>query len=221
MNLARLVVLALLGTGIAGAVFAVPLEGRYTDTKHRFSLLPPPGWTVNQNLIPHYAVLVEPQARPEEEAATIGTYGEPVHVMTLEAYVKSTRAEIAKQKGLTVYGEKKITLGGEPAYSWRMHVNVPGQAAHENRQVVCLRGPQALTLTLTTLPEAMKKYDAMFDKVVASFQWEPGAVVMPGTSIYAGKPKSGRNPQPIKLPTNTNKDTSKKPTQKRKLNSDY
>ena len=210
MSLARLGMMAILGMGMAAAVCAMPLDGRYTDMEHRFSLLPPPGWTVNQNLIPHYAVLVEPQARPEEEAATIGTYGEPVRAMTLDAYIKSTRAEIAKQKGLTIYGEKKLTLGGEPAYSWRMHVNVAGQPAHENRQVVCLRGPQALTLTLTTLPASIKKYDAAFDKVLASFRWEPGAVTMPGTSIYAGKPKGGSNPQPVKLPTNTTKHTPNK-----------
>ena len=171
MRLARLLILSACGMGIAAVVCANPTEGRYMDVEHRFSLQPPLGWSVNKQLIPHYAVLVEPTARPGDEAATIGTYGEPVHVMTLEAYVKATRAEIAKQKGLTVYGEKKLTLGGEPAYSWRMHVNIPGQAAHENRQVVCLRGPQALTLTLTTLPAAMRKYDAAFDKVVTSFRW--------------------------------------------------
>lgn len=213
MSLMRWLVPAIGGIGTAAIVCATPTEGRYTDTAHRFSLVPPPGWTVNQQLIPHYAVLVEPTARPEDEAATIGTYGEPVHGMTLEAYVKSTRKEIAKQKGLTVYSEKALTLGGEKAYSWRMHVNVPGQAAHENRQVVCLRGPQAVTLTLTTLPATMKKYDALFDKVITSFRWEPGQVTMPGMSAPISR--TGKKNAPAK---NTGKDTlnttAKKPTEK-------
>ena len=198
---------------MVAAVCAMPLEGRYTDAEHRFSLVPPPGWTVNKELIPHYAVLVEPTARPEDEAATIGTYGEPVRTLTLEAYVKSTRTEIAKQKGLTVYGEKKLTLGGEPAYSWRMHVNVPNQAPHENRQIVCLRGPQALTLTLTTLPTAMKKYDAAFDKVVASFRWESGPVLTPGRPVFLDKSKNNSKP-PTKSPEDLSKKQAKKPVRK-------
>ncbi len=213
MGSMRWLVPAIWGLGTAAVVCATPTDGRYTDTAHRFSLVPPPGWTVNQQLIPHYAVLVEPTARPEDEAATIGTYGEPVHGMSLEAYIKSTRREIAKQKGLSIYGETALTLGGEKAYSWRMHVNVPGQAAHENRQVVCLRGPQALTLTLTTLPANIKKYDTLFDKVITSFRWEPGPVIMPGTSVSTSRTRKKNAPA-----KNTGKDapktTAKQPTEK-------
>lgn len=151
---------------------SAPADTRYVDSEHHFSLTPPTGWTVNKTLIPHYAVFVEPNKSAQDEAATIGTYGEPIPNLTLEQYLKASRQALVKQKGLTVYDEKTVTLGGAKAYSWRMRVNLPGQTPHENRQAFCAYGSQAVILTLTALPAAIKKYNAAFDKTLASFRWE-------------------------------------------------
>jgi hypothetical protein len=163
-----LVVLAL----CAASCLSAPADTRYVDSEHQFSVMPPSGWTVNKTLIPHYAVFVEPNKSPQDEAATIGTFGEPIPNLTLEQYLKATRKGIAAQKGLSVYDEKTVTLGGAKAYSWRMRINLPGQTPHENRQAFCAHGSQAVILTLTALPATIKKYDAAFDKTLASFQWE-------------------------------------------------
>ena len=159
---------------------SAPADTRYVDSEHHFSLTPPPGWTVNKTLIPHYAVFVEPNKSAQDEAATIGTYGEPIPNLTLEQYLKASRQGLAAQKGLTVYDEKTVTLGGAKAYSWRMRVNLPGHTLHENRQAFCARGAQAVIITLTALPATLKKYDAAFDKTLASFRWEQAPASVSG-----------------------------------------
>lgn len=156
----------------AASCVSAPADTRYVDSEHHFSVVPPSGWTVNKTLIPHYAVFVEPNKSPQDEVTTIGTYGEPIPNMTLEQYLKATRKSLATQKGLSVYDEKMVTLGGAKAYSWRMHVNIPGQTPHENRQAFCAYGSQAIILTLTALPATIKKYDVAFEKTLASFRWE-------------------------------------------------
>ena len=151
---------------------AAPESARYTDMMHHFSIVPPSNWAVNKTLIPHYAVFVEPSSPKQVEATTLGTYGEPVHKLTLEQYVKSTRQEVLKEQGLTIYEEKAFLLDGVKAHGWRMHVALTGHPAHENRQVFCVHNMQAVILTLTTMPETIKKYDSDFDRAIASFRWE-------------------------------------------------
>lgn len=150
------------------------MGGRYTDALHHFSLIVPAGWTINKELIPHYAVFVEPNKSAQDEAATVGTYGEPLKNLTLDQYVRATRKGNASQKGLTVSDERDVTLGGLPAHTWRMRVSLPGYAPHENRQVFSVKGNQAVSLTLTALPNTIKNYDAVFDAMLASFRWEGG-----------------------------------------------
>lgn len=154
---------------------AAPENARYTDTTHHFSIVPPPNWTVNKTLIPHYAVFVEPNRPKQVEATTLGTYGEPVGKLTLEQYVKSTRKEVLKEQGLTIYEEKVFLLDGVKAHGWRMRVALPGHPAHENRQLFCVHNMQAVILTLTTMPDTIKNYDADFDRAIASFRWEANA----------------------------------------------
>jgi len=154
---------------------AAPENARYTDTTHRFSIVPPVNWTVNKTLIPHYAVFVEPSRPQQVEATTLGTYGEPVRKLTLEQYVKSTRQEVLKEQGLTIYEEKDFLLDGVRAHGWRMHVALAGHPAHENRQVFCVHNMQAVILTLTAMPALIKKYDNDFDRAIASFRWEANA----------------------------------------------
>ncbi len=171
-----LALICLLAASLAGPLPAAPppvsMGGRYTDGLHHFSLVVPLGWTINKELIPHYAVFVEPNKSAQDEAATVGTYGEPLKNLTLDQYVRATRKGNAAQKGLTVSDERETMLGGLPAHTWRMHVSLPGYAPHENRQVFSVRGNQAVSLTLTALPGAIKNYDAVFDAMLASFHWE-------------------------------------------------
>ncbi len=163
------------------------MGGRYADALHHFSLVVPAGWTINKELIPHYAVFVEPNKSAQEESATVGTYGEPLKNLTLDQYVRATRKGNAGQKGLTVSDEKDVTLGGLPAHTWRMRVSLPGYAPHENRQVFSVKGNQAVSLTLTALPGTIKNYDAVFDAMLASFRWEGGKAALDTKS----KAKSG------------------------------
>ena len=186
---------------------AVHAGTRYADAAHHFSLVVPPGWTVNKELIPHYAVFVEPNKSAQDEAATIGTYGEPVKNLTLDQYIQATKKGNTTQKGLTVYEEKAITLGGLPAHECRMRVSLPGHATHENRQAFGVRGNQAIILTLTALPGAVKNYDAVFDAMLASFRWEGGKSEGPAklnTKANADKPARKSAPGAAKGALQTN-----------------
>lgn len=201
----------------ATSLSAAPVENRYTDLEHGFSLVPPPNWTIDTKLIPHYAVFVEPSATPatpvgkanvtngtksspnaspktnsnfssnstaktapkpspkqltpDASPATISTYGAATANMTQDQYLLATRNEIVKETGMKIYAEKALKLDGANAYSWRMHVNLPGQPPSENRQVFCVHNGQVTVLTLTTTPAAIHKHDAAFEKTLASFRW--------------------------------------------------
>lgn len=174
---------------------AAPVETRYTDQEHGFSLVPPPNWTINTKLIPHYTVFVEPSATsattptsksngtkastkpapkpeiPDADRATLSTYGAATQNVTQDQYLLAARSDVAKERGMQIYEEKALKLDGANAYSWRMHVNLPGQPSRENRQVFCVHNGQVTVLTLTTTPTAIHKYDAAFEKTLASFRW--------------------------------------------------
>lgn len=170
---------------------AGPNETRYTDREHGFSLVPPPKWATDLNLIPHYAVFIEPTQSGtstgntrtnKETAATISTYGGPAENLTQDQYVEATRKEVAKDVGMTIYDEKKLTLDGMNAHSWRMHIRIPGQSPSENRQVFCVRNNQVTILTLTVTPQKARTYDDAFDKMLASFRWLKNSAKANGTS---------------------------------------
>jgi hypothetical protein len=150
---------------------AGPKLTRYVDAAYHFSFQPPAGWKRVTTGVTQMTVAF---AGPASNgfATNVNIVVEPVGKLTLDDYVKATKKAIAKQKGMTIDGEKPAKLGGEPGHSWRMHLRMPNMSAVDNRQVLCVHNKRGFVVTFSTLPSELKKQEATFDKLLASFKWE-------------------------------------------------
>ena len=159
----------------AWAALAVTAQAgpRYTDPERRFSFLPPVGWKRASEDVPKDAVaFVGPM--DGEFAPNVTLTGEPVGDVTLDRFVAGARALPAQIKGVTILNEKRTTLGGKPAYLWRLRLTFPNKPVVENRQVFCVVAKRAYVLTFSAQPEKMKRYEATLHRLLVSFQWEKG-----------------------------------------------
>jgi hypothetical protein len=151
---------------LVGGAFAGPTP-RYTDAQNHYSFQPPEGWTRKTDLPKPVVGYIGPV---EDEFAVnfnVNIHGRPVEEADLDQFIAGIKIANAE-----MYDRAKTTLNGMPARSWRTHLKIPGHAPMENRQVVCIYNKRAYELTFTMPPSVVKKYDPVFEKIVASFRWE-------------------------------------------------
>ena len=67
---------------------------------------------------------------------------------------------------------RKTTLGGQPAYLYRVRLSIPGYPVIENRQIVCVYQGGGYVFTFTELAALKAKYEPIGDKIIASFRFE-------------------------------------------------
>ncbi len=157
---------------VSGAALAAgPATPRYVDSTYHYSFQPPAGWTQQTEGIPRDSVAFV-GTREHDFAPNVSVYSEPFVKLDLNHYIQSAREAVAKTKGVTVEGEKRITLGGELAHAWQMHLRLPGRPTVDNRQVYCLHNRRAFVVTFSTLPADAKRFETTFVKLIASFKWE-------------------------------------------------
>jgi hypothetical protein len=146
------------------------VPARYVDAESKMSFVPPAGWQRSSEAPPPTIVYVAPGDR--KSAVNIGLISAPVGDETMEQFVRSNRDYAARTRGLTVYDVAPATLAGAKAMTWRIHVQPPKGTPHETRQIFCVHNRRSYVITLAGLPSNIRKYDGVFDKVVASFQWD-------------------------------------------------
>lgn len=142
-------------------------EGRFRDPEGRYSFAPPPGWKLKTGLPSPIVAFIGPEENGFAVNFMVNIYSRPVKSDEEVAFVRSIKV----QHG-ALYALKRTTLGGYPAHCWRTHLRVPKFPELENRQIVCFHENRAYELTFTMTPSAKRRYDPVFDRVVASFRWE-------------------------------------------------
>ena len=140
---------------------------RYTDAESRFSFQPPEGWQRRPDLPRPVVAFIGPEEEGFAVNFVVNIHNKPVEEAELDKFVQQIKIENGE-----IYAQTKTTLNGKPARAWRTHMHVPGHPLLENRQIVCIFNKRAYELTFTMPPVAVKKYDPVFEKIVASFRWE-------------------------------------------------
>ncbi|HZO91296.1 MAG TPA: DcrB-related protein [Chthonomonadaceae bacterium] len=154
----------------AATALAAPGANRYVNTEDHYSFAPPAGWKQNTRALPKPFVLF---VGPIEQqfAVNLNIYSEPIGNMSLDQYVALSKQKAAQSKIVTISAVRPAKLDGVPAYRLSGTLQM-GARKVANRQVVCVRNKRGYVLTLSASPATIKKYDPVFDKIIASFTWE-------------------------------------------------
>jgi hypothetical protein len=143
-----------------------------------YSVTPPAGWlTSTQNVIKGGVVFLGP--REEDFTVNINVLSEPAPHETLAQYVQAIHRQVTAAKQMVILKDGSKVLAGTPAHTMMTDLMLKdrrGLPTLRVHQVYAMHKDRAYILTLTC-PEnvsdaAAYRYNAAFDKVVASFQWE-------------------------------------------------
>jgi hypothetical protein len=163
---------------IMGAMVLLPFPGsargtdtRYTDREFHYSLTPPSGWTRKTDMPRPYVAFLGPEAG--EFQTNFSIYTEPAANKTLAQYVRVSRETIAKSKTMRLQSDRTVTLGGSPAQLLQSLVTTNGHPPSIVRQVVAVHKGRGYIVTFAALPAEFTSVKPLFDKVLASFRWQP------------------------------------------------
>lgn len=145
-----------------------------------YSLVAPAGWAMTTEDVSKGGVAF---LGPHEQnfAVNINVLSEPSPHETLAQYVEATHKQVAAHPeiGMTILKDGTKTMAGAPAHTVLVELHMPKRPdipLLRNYQVYAMHNDRAYILTLTypknVAAGSAKKYTAVFDKLVASFQWE-------------------------------------------------
>ncbi|HLK56593.1 MAG TPA: hypothetical protein VKU00_08515 [Chthonomonadaceae bacterium] len=140
---------------------------RFTDAENHYSFQPPEGWQRRMDLPKPIVAFLGPEEEDFSANFSVNLMGKPVENEDLDKLVAQVKIENGD-----IYARTKTALNGIPARAWRTHLHVPGHPVVENRQILCVYNKRVYELTFTMKPDTVKKYDPVFEKIVASFRWE-------------------------------------------------
>jgi hypothetical protein len=142
---------------------------RYQDAQQGYAFTPPAGWERKADLPKPLVAFVGP---PEQDYApnfSVNVYSRLVRKTEEAAFLESVQKEYKKHGKMSAI--QKTKLAGQPAYTWSARLSVPNFPTVVNRQIVCFVNNRAYELTFTALPATMKKQEAVFAKITASFRF--------------------------------------------------
>lgn len=172
MQRARHLALAGVALSISAAALAAPVAARYADSEYSYSFAPPAGWKRDTQLPRPFVAFVGPEDHSFKPNFSVNVLQQQVEPKDVGKVMKDIRTQVAHIKHATAYAQKHTTLNGKPADSWRLHLRLPGQPVCENRQVACVYHKHLYELTFTVPAVTAKKYEALGDKLFASFKFE-------------------------------------------------
>lgn len=155
---------ALLGNGPTAAA---PPNLRYIDAASGFSFQPPDGWLKREGLPKPLVAYIGPQENGFSVNFSVNIYGKRVKKTDEEKFLRDIKIEHG-----TIYDRKRVKLANRPAHAWRTRLNVPNYPKLENRMVLCFHNERAYELTFTVAPASLKKYEPVYNRILASFQFE-------------------------------------------------
>ncbi len=142
---------------------------RYEDKNLNYSFQPPKDWLRVESLPSPIVAYKAPMKTGFATNFSVNLHGVQVDPKKETAFLEETKK--AYQKEGTMTPIKQITLGGKPAFTWRVTLKLASAKGLEMRQVLCFYKRRAYELTFT-LPIAQRKtYDPMCDKILNSFQF--------------------------------------------------
>ncbi len=141
---------------------------RYENPEYHYSFTLPAGW---ENLKTPPPVIAFGGPTDHDFRLNFNFYSEPVLKIDLAKYVKLSKGNIEQTKTLKLLSGMKTTLGGEPAYQFRILLTLPGRPVVETRQVISLHRKRGFIFTYSALKLNYAKYDADFTKALSTFQW--------------------------------------------------
>lgn len=143
-------------------------EARVIDPASKASFIPPAGWQRSDEAVAPNIIYTLPGAAPD--AVNIGMVSAASGKQTLAQVIRSNKDFTTRTHTMTIYEGHRAVLAGQPAYAWRMHLKPTQGQPHEVYQIFCIHGGRSYVLTLTAQPAYLRRYEGLFDKVVASFK---------------------------------------------------
>lgn len=135
------------------------------DFGYRFQ--PPVNWEHKTDMPKTTAAFLGPTEAGFTANLTVTIYPQKVESKDLQKFVNGFKLDNA-----TMLDMRRCTVDGEPGYTWRTKLNIPGHPAAENRQVVCIHNNHGYELTFTVGAGQMARgYSTVCDKWLASFGW--------------------------------------------------
>lgn len=156
----------------ASAALCAPEKGvRYADPQYGYTLTAPAGWTRKTDMPRPYVAFLG----PEEEGfqTNFHVLPEPAAHKTLAQIVKQAKDASMQSKTVRYRDMKRATLAGTPAVMMESIVTLEGKPPSIARQIVAIHADRVYTITFAAAPAALKRNLPTFDKVLASFRWQP------------------------------------------------
>lgn len=141
----------------------------HKDNEFGYAFQIPKGWTRKTDIPRPMLVYMGPVHAGFR--VNMNVYVEEVGALSLADYVRMSKEAVSKTKGITIRYTNKRLLGGDSAYFFQSEVELEGKPKLINRQVLCVRNKRGYVMTFTGAPVSMKKYNAVFNKCLASFKW--------------------------------------------------
>jgi hypothetical protein len=150
-----------------------------------YSLVAPAGWnTTTTDLSKGGVAFLGPYEQNFE--VNINILSEPAPHETLAQYVEATHKQVAAHPeiGMKILKDGTKTMAGTPVHTVLAELRMPKRPdipLLRNYQVYAMHKDRAYILTLTypknVAAGSAKKYTAVFDKLLASFQWVRAAAL--------------------------------------------
>lgn len=142
---------------------------RFVDKEMDYSFQPPAGWVKAEHLPRPMTAFKEVVKEGFATNFYVNFHGRPVEANQEQKFLKEVEKAYKAQGKMTPIIQ--IKLGGKPAYSWRVVLNSAQAKGIETRQVLCFYKRRAYELTFTSPIAQQKRCDAIYDKILASFQF--------------------------------------------------
>jgi len=183
---------------LAAACCAAP-DSVYSNIKYKFSLSPPAGWVARDH--PEaIAVFIEqgaepgpPPSRTESNREFIARVSRKLSAppttaagfranltiaaakvlagTTVEKYARESRRRFEGLKTYRMLGEKPVKADGKPAVLRAMKVDLAEGDSIRMRELIVIRGEDALTFTMAAVPETFARHSAEFDRTMSTLKW--------------------------------------------------
>lgn len=147
-------------------------EGRYYNEKHKFSIVFPADWTLQDSEM--MVMALSPQENPAD------AFMENIGILSMDLGTELSAKDIAdmalemiKQMttGLEVHEKGTKTIDGLPA-TYYVFSGKMGEIEVKTMQFVFMKGSVEYVITCTANPQTFEKYRPAFDNMISSFRFE-------------------------------------------------
>lgn len=158
---------------LAVAVIVVSPPETYLNGEYGFSINPPKGWKIKENVHIDNITLIVAFIGPVENnfAVNINIYSENVKGMDLQEYVASNKKGLASSfPGYNLILEKNTTINSLEAYELIYTAKLRNKDL-KYKQVFLIKDDEGYIITFAALKDNFDKYIAVFEKSIGTFRF--------------------------------------------------